>query len=106
MAVDGALEDGECGQGLVVGDFVAGIVDAGEGEGAALLCLAVDDEVRGRDVDVAGGPGAGDADGVVDGFAAEPVTWLAVSLSFIERMKARWRKKKRGDITVVVCISV
>ncbi len=52
---------------------MAGVVDAGEGEGAALFCLAVDDEVRGGDVDVAGSPGAGDVDGVVDGFAAEPV---------------------------------
>lgn len=74
VAVDGALEDGESGQGLVVGDFVAGIVDAREGEGAGLLCLAVHDEVGGGDVDVAGGGvGAGDTDGVVDGFAAEPV---------------------------------
>ncbi len=52
---------------------MAGVVDAGEGEGAALFCLAVDDEVRGGDVDVAGSRGAGDVDGVVDGFAAEPV---------------------------------
>ena len=73
VGVDGALEDGEGGEGLVVGDFVAGIVDAGEGESAGLFCLAVDDEVGGGDVDIAGGVGAGDADGVVDGFAAEPV---------------------------------
>lgn len=52
---------------------MTGVVDADEGEGATLLCLAVDDEVRGRDVDVAGSRGAGDVDGVVDGFAAEPV---------------------------------
>lgn len=37
---------------------MAGVVDAGEGEGAALLCLAVDDEVAGGDVDVAGCRGA------------------------------------------------
>ena len=73
MALDRALEDGEGGKGLVVGDFVAGVVDAGEGEAASLLCLAVNDGVRGRDVDVAGGRGAGDVNGVVDGFAAEPV---------------------------------
>ena len=52
---------------------MAGVVDADEGEGATLFRLAVDDEVRGRDVDVARGRGAGDVDGVVDGFAAEPV---------------------------------
>lgn len=52
---------------------MAGVVDAGEGEGAGLFCLAVDDEVRGRDVDVAGSRGAGDKDGVVNGFAAEPI---------------------------------
>lgn len=78
VAVDGALEDGEGGEGLVVGDFVAGVVDAGEGENAGLLCLAVDDEVGGGDIDVAGGVGAGDTDGVVDGFAAEPVAFVFV----------------------------
>ena len=52
---------------------MTGIVDAGEGEDATLLCLAVDDGFRGGDVDVAGGRVAGDMDGVVDGFAAEPV---------------------------------
>lgn len=94
VAVDGALEDGEGGQGLVVGDFVAGVVDTGEGEGAALLCLAVDDEVGGQDVDVAwGGGGAGDADGVVDGFAAEPVAWVFETMlagSFYHILEQRW----------------
>lgn len=60
---------------------MAGVVDADEGEGAALLGLAVDEEVRGGDVDVAGNGGvAGDADGVVDGFAAEPVACFEISL--------------------------
>ncbi len=63
---------------LVVGDFVPGVVDAGEGEVAGLFGLAVDDGVRGRDVDVAGCGGAGDVDGVVDGFAAEPVAWVGM----------------------------
>lgn len=54
---------------------MTGVVDAGEGEEALLLCLAMDDGVRGGDVDVAGGPSAGDWDGVVDGFAAEPITY-------------------------------
>ena len=36
------------------------VVDAGEGEEATLLRLAVDDGVRGGDVDVAGGRVAGD----------------------------------------------
>ena len=58
---------------------MAGVVNAGEGEEAALLCLAVNDGVGGRDVDVAGGRVAGDLDGVVDGFAAEPVTYHRVS---------------------------
>ena len=80
-AADGALEDGEGGQGLVVGDLVSGVVDAGEGEEAALLRLAVDGGVRGRDVDVARGRGARDVDGVVDGFAAEPVAWGFVNFS-------------------------
>ena len=57
---------------------MAGVVDAGEGEDAGLLCLAVDDEVGCRDVDIAGGVGAGDTDGVVDGFAAEPVACLVL----------------------------
>lgn len=61
---------------------MAGVVDAGEGEGAALLRLAVDDEVGGGDVDVAGDGKAGDVDGVVDGFAAEPVAWFALSACF------------------------
>lgn len=59
VAADGALEDGEGGQGLVVGYLVAGVVDAGEGEGAGLLGLAVDEAVRGADVDVARCWGAG-----------------------------------------------
>ena len=39
---------------------MTGIVDAGEGEEATLLCLAVDDGVRGGYVDVAGDRVAGD----------------------------------------------
>ena len=54
---------------------MTGFVDAGEGEEATLLCLAVDDGVRGGDVNVAGGRVAGYLNGVVDGFAAEPVTY-------------------------------
>lgn len=85
VAADGALEDGEGGEGLVVGDFVAGVVDAGEGEGAALLGLAVDGGgVRGGDVDVAGGRVARDADGVVDGFAAEPVAWFPLLVGSVD----------------------
>lgn len=45
VAADGAFEDGEGGEGLVVGDLVAGVVDAGEGEGAGLFGLAVDEGV-------------------------------------------------------------
>ena len=74
VAVDGAFEDGEGGQGLIVGDFVAGVVDAGKGEGAGLFGLAVDEGVGGADVDVARGAGV---EGFVDGFAAEPVAWFA-----------------------------
>lgn len=59
VAADGALEDGEGGEGLVVGYLVAGVVDAGECEGAGLLGLAVDEAVRGADVDVARCWGAG-----------------------------------------------
>ena len=62
---------------------MAGVVDAGEGEGAGLFGLAVDEGVRGADVDVARCRGAGGEEGVVDGFAAEPVGWwfLLVGLS-------------------------
>ena len=54
---------------------MTGVVDAGEGEDATLLYLAMDDGVGGGDVDVAGGRVPGDSDGVVDGFAAEPITY-------------------------------
>lgn len=73
VAGDGAFENGEGGEGLVVGDFVAGVVDAGEGEGTGLFCLAMDGGVGGADVDVARGGGGVGEEGVVDGFAAEPV---------------------------------
>ena len=54
---------------------MTGFVDAGEGEKATLLYLAMDDGVRGGDVDVAGGRVPWDRNGVVDGFATEPVTY-------------------------------
>ena len=79
-SVYGAFEHGESGEGLVIGDFVTGIVDAGESERAGLFHLAVGEGVRGADVDVAGCGGAGTEEGVVDCFAAEPVGWLEVSL--------------------------
>lgn len=80
---------------------MTGFVDAGEGEGAALLCLAVDDEVGGGDVDVARGRGARDADGVVDGFAAEPVACFLLLACSVDVLQWRW-----GVHTVVVRISV
>lgn len=43
--VDGAVEEGEGGDGLVVGDLVAGLVDAREAEVAVLARLAVLDAV-------------------------------------------------------------
>lgn len=58
---------------MVEGDFVAGFVDADEGEVGGLFDLAVGDVVGGREVGVAGG---GEAGGVVvfgDDFIAEPV---------------------------------
>ena len=64
---------------------MAGVVDAGEGEGADLFCLAVDEGVRGRDVDVARCWGAGGEEGVVDGFAAEPVCWVFLSVRLCGR---------------------
>ncbi len=78
---------------------MAGVVDAGEGEAAGLFGLAVDDGVRGRDVDVAGRGGAGDVDGVVDGFAAEPVAWVGL-LDWDGRME------RGGEQTVVVGVAV
>lgn len=73
--VDGAVEQGESGLGLVVRDFVAGFVDAREAEVAVFLRLAVLDAVI-REGDVAGGGELGRV-GVVervgDRFAAEPV---------------------------------
>ena len=52
---------------------MAGVVNAGKGEGADLFGLAVDVKVGGADVDVARCAGM---EGVVDGFAAEPVAWF------------------------------
>lgn len=56
------------------------VIDTSEGEAAGLFCLAVYDEVGGRDVDVAGWRrgGCGDFDGVVYGFAAEPVAFFVL----------------------------
>lgn len=73
QAGDGALEDGERGEGLVEGDFVAALVDADEAELGALFDLAVRDVVAGDEVDVAGGGEARGADLVGDDFAAQPV---------------------------------
>ena len=53
---------------------MTGVVDAGKGEGADLFGLAVDQGVGGADVDVARCAGL---EGLVDGFAAEPVAWFA-----------------------------
>jgi len=51
--VDGAVEEREGRDGLVVGDFVAGFVDAGEGEVAVFAGFAVFHAVDGHG-DVAG----------------------------------------------------
>ena len=79
-AEDDAGEEGEGGFGLVGGDLVAGVVDAGEGEVGVLSdgtadVAAVDDELG-----VAGGGevylvglGCEGSDGKRYGFAAEPV---------------------------------
>lgn len=75
VATDGALEDGEGSEGLIVRDLVAGVVDAGEGEDAGLFGLAVDEGVRGADVHVARCRGASGEEGIVGGFAAKPVGW-------------------------------
>lgn len=74
-AEDGACEDAVGGFGLVGGDFVAGLEDAGEGEVAVLAdetagvgAVCDDGGVAGRGV--GGLLGIGDFEG--GGFAAEP----------------------------------
>lgn len=74
-AEDGAVKDAEGGFGLVGGDLVAGLEDAGEGEVGVLADLAADVGGVGLDVLVAGGVEGGrvavvDGEGV--GFAADP----------------------------------
>ena len=73
--VDSAVEQGEGGLRLVIGDFVAGFVDAREAEVAVLLRLAVLDAVV-REGDVTGGgelSRVGVVERVGDCLAAEPV---------------------------------
>lgn len=48
------FEDFERSQGLIEGNFVAGFVDAGEGEESGLFYLAVDYGIGGRNVGIAG----------------------------------------------------
>ena len=79
--VDRAVEQREGCDGLVVGDLVAGFVDAREGEVAVFAGLAVFDAVDGHG-DVAGGVefvGVCVVEGFRDGFAAEPVAGGGVS---------------------------
>ena len=73
LAVDRAVEDGERRDRLVEGDFVSGVVDAHETELVALSHLAVDDVIRGGDVDVACFGEARSVDQVRDDLAAEVV---------------------------------
>jgi hypothetical protein len=69
----GALEDLQRREGLVEGDFVAGLVDAQERKETRLLDLPVYDVVRCRDVDKACGGVAWSVNQVGYNLAAKPV---------------------------------
>ena len=82
-AGDRTLEHLQCYYWLVEGYFVAGLVDACEGEVCALLDLSVHDGVGGADVGVAGACPAGWVDFVVyDCFVADPVAYAELLVGF------------------------
>jgi hypothetical protein len=71
--LEGALEDLQRREGLVEGNFVAGLVDAQEGKETRLLDLPVYNVVRCRDVDKACGGVAWSVNQVGYNLAAKPV---------------------------------
>jgi hypothetical protein len=79
-------EEFQGGERLVVGDFVAGFVDAQEGEVAVLAHFAVFGAVDGEGGVVAGAElrGVGVIYGEGDGLAAEPLCGGVVSESFLK----------------------
>lgn len=74
-AIEGAVEHGQRGLGLVVRDLVAGLVDAEEAEVSVLAHLAVFGAVDGEGLVAGGGEfgGVGVVEGQRDCLAAEPV---------------------------------
>lgn len=82
-AADGAVEELERGEGLVIRYFVARLVDACKSKVCRLLDLAVDGGVRGADVGVAGAGEAWGVDFGCDDFASEPVACFGVSLRIV-----------------------
>jgi hypothetical protein len=88
--LESALEDLQSGEGLVEGDFMAGFVDAEEGEETGLLDLAMDDAVAGCDVREAGFRVSGGVNNVRDDLAAEPVAVVVPGRTLVLLLGENW----------------